>query len=692
MKRYPLWLLLLTPASVSAQMSGGSKDSAYSHQLDSITIQTNSQAGDYKKYGDGFSRTENILENIPAVTLISRGNYAQEPVIRSMNDGQILVTVNGMHIFGACTDKMDPSSSYIEPSNLQRISLTTGPAFGIGGSSIGGGLQFQLKEAKANLQEKWTERIATQYETNSQARQLLGQLHYSSLKWAILIDGVYRKANNYTPGGNKSGNITQYGKWSPAQVFTVNDNGQINYSQYQKWNIHANTVYQVSHNGILKLDYIHDDGSNIGYPALSMDVKYARSNIVGLHYIVSNTKGKRSYWESALYYNKINHAMDDTKRPLDQLSMHMDMPGWSDTKGAFSQMNWNLTPHQKLKLKLEAYSNRWHAEMTMYPKNGGASMFMMTIPDAERKMVGADIENQWHLHEEWKFILGAHLEYDNSILFTSQGKKQLSTISSDNPNQNHIPYNAYINIQHALSSYISTDLYVARTMRVPTLREMYAIYLFNPLDNYDYIGNPILKKETSWNMEWRWHFIQKSWNLNTKLYSYFFQNYIAGFINTQMQSMTETAYGIKQFGNIKHAYLTGTEVSFQWAITPHLSYNSNNSYSYGNDENKNALPLVQSFRSNNIVEWHIHKGFQVYAENLTTVRQNHVSNFYGEKATPGFAIFHIGANKTLTFKQQSLNIGLDARNIFNKYYYEHLDVVQLPRQGRNIQIRLSYQF
>ncbi|MFT4204120.1 MAG: TonB-dependent receptor plug domain-containing protein [Chitinophagaceae bacterium] len=691
MNKLPIVLLLLTPTAVLSQHVGVSKDGNAIHQLDSITIQTNNTS-DLKRYSDGHSRTEKILDNIPSIYLISRGNYAQEPVIRGMSDGQIMLTINGMHIFGACTDKMDPSTSYIEPSNLEKIDLHTGAAYGIGGSSIGGGLQFHLKEAQHNMRNPWSGSVSTQYETNSHAKILIGQLHYSHKKWAILADGAYRKTNSYIPGGSKSENIARYGNWTSNQVFTVNSKGQINYSQYEKWNVHVNTVYQTTDNGLLKLDYIHDDGNNIGYPALSMDVKYARSNIIGLHYIQSYNNKKIKYWETSIYYSKINHVMDDTQRPLEQLSMHMDMPAWSDTKGAFTQAFWNLTPHQKLKTKIEGYINRWHAEMTMYPKNGGASMYMMTIPDGQRTMLGVDMEDQWHIDNNWKLLLGGHLEYSGSNLFTDAGRQQLSTITAENSNQQRIPYNIYTNIQHRFSDALSSDIYVSRTVRVPTLSEMYALYLFNPLDNYDYIGIPNLKKESAWNIEWQWHYTKTKWSIHLKLYDYLIQNYITGLVVENTDAMTETANGVKQFGNIKHANIAGSEFQFQWHISQNVQFSNSNTYAYGRDNNKRALPLIQSLRSNNNIQWEPQHDFRIYIENLTTVRQNHVSSFYGEKTTPGFAIFNIGADKTFTFKRQSFNIGVDIRNMFNKYYYEHLDIVQFPRIGRNMEARLSYQF
>ena len=78
-----------------------------------------------KKHGaDLQTSTDQLLESIPGVNMIRRGNYAWEPTIRGLNAGQINVTISGMAVFGACTDRMDPASSDIEPNNLQSIAVS----------------------------------------------------------------------------------------------------------------------------------------------------------------------------------------------------------------------------------------------------------------------------------------------------------------------------------------------------------------------------------------------------------------------------------------------------------------------------------------------------------------------------------------------------------------------------------------
>ena len=102
--------------------------------------------------GNRFSLTESALERIPAVSLVSRGNFAPEPIYRGFSGGQVNLTLDGMHIFGACTDKMDPITSYVETNNLKEIEAGNSAS----SSSTGAGLGacIDMKTAKPDLLKK----------------------------------------------------------------------------------------------------------------------------------------------------------------------------------------------------------------------------------------------------------------------------------------------------------------------------------------------------------------------------------------------------------------------------------------------------------------------------------------------------------------------------------------------------------
>ena len=54
-----------------------------------------------------------------------------------------VVTIDGMRIFGACTDKMDPVTSYVEVSNLSEATISSGQQGSCHGNTIGGSIDLK---------------------------------------------------------------------------------------------------------------------------------------------------------------------------------------------------------------------------------------------------------------------------------------------------------------------------------------------------------------------------------------------------------------------------------------------------------------------------------------------------------------------------------------------------------------------
>src|SRR5690606_35269744 len=273
-----------------------------------------------------------MLSQIQGVHLIRRGNFAWEPTIRGLNGGQINTTIDGMFIFGACTDKMDPVSSYVEPANLHQVQVAYGPNAQEAGSGIGGGFNFQLLKARPDSGFYTHGTLALGLESNAPAMQTIATLQMGDKRWAVGANAVFRKGGNYSMGGGK----------------------EVDFSQYSKWNAGINTTYQLSKHHQLTAAYLQDEGYNIGYPALTMDVAFAKAKIASLTH--TYICGHRSLyrWENKVYYNFIDHAMDDTKRPQHLVPMHMDMPGKSRTIGADSKAALRLNDHSVFNVQLNA--------------------------------------------------------------------------------------------------------------------------------------------------------------------------------------------------------------------------------------------------------------------------------------------------------------------------------------------------
>src|SRR5690606_41954262 len=69
--------------------------------------------------------------------------------------------------------------------------------------------------------------------------------------------------------------------------------------------------------------------------ALPMDLWRSRAIITSAAYKQLFEDGWIRAWDAKLYFNAVEHYMDDTKRP--ENLVHMDMPGWSTTYGLRSE-------------------------------------------------------------------------------------------------------------------------------------------------------------------------------------------------------------------------------------------------------------------------------------------------------------------------------------------------------------------
>lgn len=665
MKKLGLLLLFVVIGNLFSQ-----EDTLKSQHYKEIVIQGERIKQDEDGKNKLQSSTETLLNTLPQVTLIKRGNYALEPTIRGLNAGQINMTIDGMQMFGACTDKMDVISSYIEPTNLEGIELSTTPDSKQTGSSIGGGLNFRLMKAQLNASKKVSGSVGAGYQTNANYFQTLGKFQYSEKRWAILVNGIYRNADNYHAAGRK----------------------EILFSQFEKWNVGANLALALNEKNRIYVDYIQDEGYNIGYPALTMDVGYAKAYISSLTHRYENISSLVRSIETKVFFNYIDHTMDDSPRPKEMVPIRMDMPGTSRTFGAFSKAKLRLKKNHLLSVKVNVYQNDLHAEMTMYP-DVGSDMFMLTIPDGRRRVAGLTISDKWALRENVSVDYGGRIEYNISDITTETGRQTMTSFYSKDPEKTKFTGNIFANVNY--KTFKNLDLFagVSYGQRVASLQELYGFYLFNRVDNYDYIGNPDLKNETSFNANIGGNLRLEKLAIKAEGFLYSFSDYIAGFVVPEYSNMAPGATGVKQFQNIPSALLTGAEFSVRYIPTKGLLLESVNSYTYGIDSDNNYLPYIPPFKSVNAVEYNL-KGYVFRLEHVGAASQNNVSTErYGENTTPGFNILNAYLHKRFDLnKNRGLIFETGAENIFDSPYFEHLDVMKIQRQGINFIFRVTFLF
>ena len=647
-----------------------SDDSTRSIELREIQVNTTTRTDRQRMLqfyrGNLSAGIEDIMARLPEISLIRRGTYGMEPAIRSLSGGQINLLLDGMRIHGACTDKMDPATIYIEPVNLDEVQLQTGTQGFLYGASIGGTVNLKTATAACHNTGKVNGSLSSGFQTAANSFYESAQIRYSSGKMAILSTATWRNSEAYRSGGGQ----------------------KIPFSQYQKVNYSTAFSYQLNERTLLKADYIGDHGWNIGYPALPMDVGYAVARI-GSVSLVKQQPGNRLYqWTTKLYANQVRHYMDDTHRP--NVPMHMDMPGRSMTWGMYSEGQVKLNKQQQLQMIADFSSTRLTASMTMY-ENGQPPMYMLTWPDNRKDQAGVGINWKWKADSNWSIQSVIRADIISTALTSQEAKDHISILGVNDAGRQELLKNISVTATRRMTGWLQGSISLAYAERMPTATELYGFYLFNAQDGYDYLGNPALKPEQSLQGEFRLQAQGKKARVSTTVFYHHIRNFISGTIDPSFSTMTIGANGVKKFSALSYAQLGGVELSLLLKPFAALDIVSTLRYTQGKDNTGDPLPMIAPLKNISTVRYQFSRLF-LQVETEAAAAQNNVSQQYGEDPTPGYFLLHLrsGFSFQLMGKKTDLQYGVE--NLLDKNYHEHLDWGNVKRPGRNGYLMLKWFF
>ena len=625
--------------------------------LDEVVIVSETGRGRKRSAKGQVASIDEHLSELKNVSLVRRGSYAWEPVVNNMQTERLSTTIDGMKIFYACTDKMDPVTSYVESGNLQSISLNSGldgnpQATG----NIGGSLDLKLRKTGFD-NDPFHASASAGHEWNGHVQVYGADAALSSHRTYLNAGAFYRHADNYKVGGGD----------------------ELQFSQFQKVNVFTNAGLRLAEKDMLEATFIFDRATDVGYPALNMDVAKAEGFITSLSY---KHLFRKASWETKVYYNHITHEMDDTKRP--DVEIHMDMPGKSCTAGVYSLLTTALKQHD-LALNYDLYYNRLFADMTMYP-GGAAPMYMVTWPDVRTLNTGFAMTDNISIAHNQSLRLSAKLAWQQQRLNNEEGYHALRVFFPGMEDAYH-QTTGRIAANYALSiKNYALSIGAGWGSRAPTVTEAYGYYLNNTFDQYDYIGNPSLKNESAveLNSAVKWHPTERV-NLTLDGNVFLFSNYIIGQFETRLSPMTVGAEGVKVYGNISHATIANVSLTTEWQLTEQLCWNGKVSYSSGRDADGDPLPLISPVSWQAELQYHYQR-LQAQAVVKGNMRQTNYGGKYGETAASEWAVLNLSAQYSFS----SIIVRGGVENLFDKQYATYADWNHIPQKGRNIYLNLTF--
>lgn len=650
-----------------------------SHTIDEVVVVSYEGVGKKRSTKGEVASIDEHLSVLSGVNLVRRGGYAWEPVVNNMQTERVSTTIDGMKIFYACTDKMDPVTSYVESGNLQSISLNSGLDGNPQASgNIGGSIDLKLRKVGFWINEnynenenhnknngRWEGNASIGYEHNGNVQVYGADAAYSSPRFYTNFGSFYRHADSYKAGGGE----------------------KVDFSQFSKVNAFGNIGVKATERDIVEGTFIYDRAYDVGYPALNMDVKKAEAFITSVAYRHLFSGTFFDAWETKAYYNHITHTMDDTKRP--NVEIHMDMPGKSWTSGLYSILTASGKGHSA-SLNYDLYYNRVFADMTMYP-GGAAPMYMVTWPDVGTLNTGVALSDNISLPHDQAVRMSAKLSWQTQRLNSEEGRNALRVFFPRLQNE----YNQTIG-RVAASYAWSPQLWQFSVgtgwgSRAATVTEAYGYYLNNTFDQYDYIGNPHLKNESAVELnaavKWNEH---GTLSFRADANAFLLSNYIIGQFENRLSPMTVDAEGVKVYGNLSHATIFNTSFCTHWQFVKRWSTDAQLSYAIGKDNSGDALPLVSPLAYSWTVAYNGgSRGVSAQAVVKGNARQVRYGAKYGETSTPAYAIVNASVQYGFDAFGTSMTLRGGVENLFDRHYSSYSDWNAIPQKGRNVYINVN---
>lgn len=622
--------------------------------LDEVLVYGKNESLPERKY---LNNTDDIMQKSAGVHAIPRANFASEFSIRGLNPEESALVIDGMKMFSACVDHMDPINNYVELENLEKIEINKGTNNLEHAQHIGASINLVTR--KAEFAQALSLEAQSAYESVSRLQRNRFILAISDSTWAFR--GTFSNKN--------------------SEDYYAGNNTKIEQSSFKKVNFMLDTKYRLNRKNILSLSYIGDEAKDIGYPKLLMDARKTKSHILHLKH---QYKTENSELESSLYYTEVNHWMDDYSRDVTQRSvmanMYMPMFGISKTKGVILNYKAYSDRHDYA-INLDYYSLSAFADMFMEPLNGAVpNSYLLNLADARNENLSLNIHSDFYLSETFSLKSAFRTDFSQRDALNEFGRDLLT--SNWKKNELKVDYwtqSLSFGLKYLASSRESYLLSISRNQRMPNHHENYGYFLYNPIDDYFYYGSPKLNPETAYQINLNYSYFNQSLSTNVALYTNHIQDYIYG-----VQFDKES----KMYQNLSSVQIYGIEYQLLYELKDNLSLELNSEYSYGeNNEFKEALLMIAPFSSHLTLnyDW---KDFFFATEVHYEASQNRIANKSSdEDRTTAFYTMNL---RTQYKVNEAFNVKFGIENVFDRFYHSHLSVNNLAAKGRNFYLSLSY--
>lgn len=655
------------------------------------------------------SDTASLLRSLPGVTLQGAGGVSSLPSVHGMTDDRLRIVVDGMDLFSACGNHMNPPLSYIDPTRVGKVRLFAGTTpVSVGGDSIGPAIQVESlpPEFAAPGQSRLLKgEIGGFYRSNGDGYGANLSATWASEQMSLRYDGSTAQSDNYQAARH-------FKTTAPAASNKPNHwlNGdEVGSSSYKAQN--HSIVYALR--GEKHLVEMRAGVQDIPYQNFAnqrMDMTRNDSTQFNLRYQGAYDWGQL---QARVYHEKTRHGMNFGEDKQFWYGTASNVPGMPmDTEGKTTgvQVKADMALNARDTLHVGADALHYRLDDWWLPSGGGmAPNTFWNIRDGQRDRLSIFGEWQAQWNPQWLSVIGlraSQVQMDSGAVqgYNSNYDAEANAFNGRNRSKddNHLDFSALA--RYTPNPQASYEFGFSRKNRSPNLYERYtwstggmAMRMINLAgDGNGYFGNPDLKPEVANTLSATadWHDASgERWGVKVTPFISYVNNYIdavrcgggvgmmsactaanlsanQGFVYLRFANQDARLYGLDLSG---FADLGQTAQGGQWGVGGVVNYVRGTNRTTG-EALYNTMPLNAKLTlSHRLGSWSSAAELQMVAAKSRT------SAVRNELPTAGYALVNL--RTSYEWKQIRLDGGID--NLFNRFYNHPLGGAYVG-QGRTM--------
>lgn len=617
-----------------------------------------------------------FLKSAANVSGIRKGGFGIDPVLRGLSGSRLNVRLNGLSTTAAaCPNRMDPPTSHIRLTDIERVEIHMGPHALQYGPAFGGTVNFIKRQPERFETFNVNGDVRAGFESNTGHRKTDFRINSGSKDWDVQLSGGLSSTGDYENG---SGNTTPAG--------------------FESYDYSLDAEYHINDSQKISIGWGQSFIRDADFPALAMDMAIDDTYKLksGYEWIGSGESTVQLFSANG-YWSFVDHEMNNHNRKTfamrDAVALAETVSYGFQTKakGLLSSGTWSVlagVDHQN------AEGTRF-VDFKAGPKAGGSAAVNLW-QDAAITNAGIYAGTE-HYSGSWTFTVGSRV--DLNMARSNDPAPRFENLDTDS---DHFNFSISGGATKSISGGTSIGMFLSRGVRSPDITERYINFLTIGQDGFEYSGNPSLKAETNNQVDFMLQSRIRGLSFETTLFASYMSNYISAEVDPELQPVGMGAPGVRVFQNRGDALFTGFELNMEYAIARQWYLNMGTAYTRAEYRDTN-LPVSEIPP----LEMTFALAGSIFSGNLTpeisgrkVFAQNRFDESFGEERTPGFWVVDVNTGARI-YKGVSLSAGI--RNLLDNAYFEHLnrrlnpgiagtDGQYLYEPGRSAFLELNVQF